>query len=223
MRVTLVEDEPNIARPVLQALRAQGHEVRHAPDLGSARRLLAEADPDLLLLDVRLPESEDGGFILAREARSAGYKGPILFMTARDALDDRVMGLDDGGDDYVVKPFDLPELLARVRALLRRVSEVKSSRVQLGRLELDLVGRSVRWDGALIELSHREYGVLERLALNPGRVYSPEELTDLVWGEDAASPGVVKVCVHHLRTKLSPEAVRTVAGGYRLGLEEAQP
>lgn len=220
MRVMLVEDEPNIARPVVQALLAQGHEVRHAADLASARELLAEAEPDLLLLDVRLPESEDGGFILAREVRSAGYKGPILFMTARDALEDRVMGLDEGGDDYVVKPFDLPELLARVRALLRRVSEVRSSRVVRGPLTLDLSARSLRWEGLPVELSSREYALLERLVLHPGRIYSPEELTELVWGEEASSTGVVKVCVHHLRAKLGPEVIRTVPGGYRLGLED---
>jgi len=219
MRLLLVEDEPNIARPLKRALEAQGHQVRHASDLTEARELLAESEPDMMILDVRLPESEDGGFILAREARSAGYKGPILFMTARDALADRVMGLDEGGDDYVVKPFDLPELLARVRALLRRVSEVKQSRVQYGPLELDLTDRSVRWGGRAVELSPREYALLERLALFPGRVYSPEELLDLIWGEEASDVGVVKVCVHHLRSKLDSSVVRTVPGGYRLGLE----
>jgi two-component system response regulator QseB len=219
MRLLLVEDEPNIARPLKRALEAQGHQVRHASDLTEARALLAEVEPDLMILDVRLPESEDGGFILAREARSAGYKGPILFMTARDALADRVMGLDEGGDDYVVKPFDLPELLARVRALLRRVSEVKQSRVQHGPLELDLSDRSVRWGGRAVELSPREYALLERLALFPGRVYSPEELLDLIWGEEASDVGVVKVCVHHLRSKLDSSVVRTVPGGYRLGVE----
>ena len=108
MRLLLVEDEPNIAKPVLRALAAQGHSVRHAADLGEARDLFLDLEPDLMLLDVRLPESEDGGFIFSKEVREAGYSGPILFMTARDALEDRVTGLDEGGDDYVVKPFDLP-------------------------------------------------------------------------------------------------------------------
>ena len=217
MRLLLVEDEPNIAKPVLRALEAQGHKVRHALDLETARDLFLEAEPDLMLLDVRLPESEDGGFIFAREVRAAGYGGPILFMTARDALADRVMGLDEGGDDYVVKPFDLPELLARVRALLRRVQEVKTSRIERGPLDLDLTNRTVRWAGVPAELSSREYALLERLALSPNRTYSPEDLVDLVWGDEAQSTGVVKVCVHHLRNKLSSEVVRTVPGGYRLG------
>lgn len=219
MRLLVVEDEPNIARPVLRALQAQGHQVRHAPDLETARNLFVEAEPDLMLLDVRLPESEDGGFILAKEARNAGYKGSILFMTARDALADRVMGLDEGGDDYVVKPFDLPELLARVRALLRRVSEVRSSRIQHGALEIDMSSLTVRWSGKVVELSGREYALLERLALFPERIYSSEELLDLIWGEKASDVGVVKVCVHHLRNKLDNSVVRTVSGGYKLGLE----
>ena len=195
--------------------------MRHAPDLATARDLFLEAEPDLMLLDVRLPESEDGGFVLAREARAAGYTGPILFMTARDALEDRVMGLDEGGDDYVVKPFDLPELLARVRALLRRVHETKTSRIEYGPLELDLTSRSVRWQGVPVGLSSREYALLERLALSPGRIYRSEELVDLIWGDEATHTGVVKVCVHHLRNKLSAEVVRTVPGGYRLGVGDA--
>ena len=219
MRLLLVEDEPTIATPVVRALQAQGYTARHAADLAEARGLFLDAEPDLMLLDVRLPESEDGGFMFAREVRAAGYTGPILFMTARDALEDRVMGLDEGGDDYVVKPFDLPELLARVRALLRRVHEARTSLVEWGPLELDLVKRSVRWRGVLVGLSSREYALLERLALSPGRVYSSEELVDLIWGDEATHTGVVKVCVHHLRNKLGNEVVRTVPGGYRLGLD----
>ena len=219
VRLLLVEDEFNIARPLIRALEAQGHLVMHGPDLKTGRELLLDFEPDLMLLDVRLPESEDGGFILAREARKAGYRGPILFMTARDALEDRVMGLDEGGDDYVVKPFDLPELLARVRALLRRVHEVRTSVIQQGGLEMDLAKRSVRWQGMLIELSSREYALLERFMMSPSRVYRPDELVDLVWGDEANDPGVVKVYVHHLRSKLAPQVVKTVSGGYRLGLE----
>ena len=217
VRILLLEDEPHIARPVTQALAAQGHAVTHAATLAGARATFLELEPDLLLLDVRLPEHSDGGFIFAREVRNAGYGGLILFMTARDALADRVTGLDDGGDDYVVKPFHLPELLARVRALLRRVHEAKTSRVQRGPLELDTANRTVTWAGAEVELSSREYALLERFVLSPSRVYSPEALTDALWGEGAGT-GVVKVYVHHLRTKLGPEVVQTVPGGYRLGL-----
>ena len=220
MNLLLVEDEPNIAQPMLRALSAQGYQVCHAADLATARHLMADRPPDLMLLDVRLPEDEDGGFILAKEVRGAGYNGPILFMTARDALEDRVMGLDEGGDDYLVKPFDLPELLARVRALLRRVHEAKTSLISRGPLALDLSSRSVRWAGVRVDLTVREYALLERLALSPSRIYHPEELVDLVWGEDASDTGVVKVCVHHVRSKLSSEVIHTAPGGYRLGLDD---
>ena len=219
MRLLLVEDEPNIAKPVARALEAQGHSVRHAADLTEARDLFLDLEPDLMLLDVRLPESEDGGFIFSKEVREAGYSGPILFMTARDALEDRVMGLDDGGDDYVVKPFDLPELLARVRSLLRRVHEARTSYLAYDDLTFDLTTRTVRWQGVMVSLSSREYALLERLALSPGRVYSAEELVDLVWDDSVNDTGVVKVCVHHLRNKLAKDVVRTAPGGYQLGLE----
>ena len=127
MRVLLVEDEPDIRLPLQRALLAQGFEVRLAHDLPSGREAMLEIEPDLMVLDVRLLDEEDGGFILAREARASGYAGSILFLTARDALQDRVRALDDGGDDYVVKPFELLEVLARVRALLRRPTEARSS------------------------------------------------------------------------------------------------
>lgn len=165
------------SRSVVRALEAQGHRVRHADTLEGARHLFTEAEPDLMLLDVR----------------GAGYKNSILFMTARDALDDRIMGLDDGGDDYVVKPFDLPELLARVRALFRRVHDATSSRVRHGPLELNLTSRTVYRNGAPVDLSSREYALLERLALSPTRVYSPEALTDAIWGGESRSTGVVRV------------------------------
>lgn len=219
MRLLLLEDEPNIARPVLRALEAQGHEVHHASHMRDARAFIVESAPDMMLLDVRLPESDDGGFIFAREVRAAGYAGPILFMTARDALDDRITGLDEGGDDYVVKPFELLELLARVRALLRRVSDTKMSLIVREPLELNLTTRSVRWAGRPVLLSNREYALLERLATMPERVFTPEALVDAVWGEGVSTVGVVKVYVHHLRSKLGPDVVKTVPGGYRLGLD----
>nr|WP_041433887.1 response regulator transcription factor [Thermus sp. CCB_US3_UF1] len=218
MQMLLLEDEPHLGRAVEGALRAQGYGVRWAKGLEEAREAFCELEPDLLVLDVRLPEDPDGGFRLAQEARQAGYKGPILFLTARDALEDRVQGLDLGGDDYLVKPFHLEELLARVRALLRRVAEVKESRVRLGPLEADLAGRAVYLAGRRVDLSLREFALLEVFLLHPGRVFSPEELAERVFG-DGEKVGAVKVYVHYLRQKLHPEVVRTVPGGYRLGHE----
>ena len=227
MRVLLVEDEPDIRLPLQRALLAQGFEVRVAHDLPSGREVMLEIEPDLMVLDVRLLDEEDGGFILAREARASGYAGSILFLTARDALQDRVRALDDGGDDYVVKPFELLEVLARVRALLRRPTEARSSQLRfgntvgnsVGNLELDLVRQQVSQDGARLELSVREFALLERLALTPSRVFSAEELLDAIWGESASSISVVKVNVHRLREKLGAETISSVRGGYQFGLE----
>ena len=221
MLLLLVEDEEAIALPLRRALAAQGYDVHHAADLTQARESLHSITPDLAVLDVRLPEDESGGFTLAREMRSAGYRGSLLFLTARDGLEDRLEGLDLGGDDYLTKPFHLPELLSRVRALLRRVSDLKTDTVQCGPLRFDLARRQVSAGGRLIPLGVREYALLERLLRAPGRVFSSEELLDLVWGERASDPGVVKVCVHHLRAKLGPSVILTGPGGYRLGLESA--
>lgn len=219
MRILLVEDEAAIALPVRRALAAQGYEVQEAADLTQARSALESFEPDLAILDVRLPEDESGGFTLAREMRAAGSRAAVLFLTARDTLADRLEGLDLGGDDYLTKPFQLPELLSRVRALLRRVSETKTDVLSYGPLQLDLATRQVWWRGQSVLLGSREYDLLERLARTPGRVYSSEELLDLVWAGRASDLGVVKVCVHHLRGKLGPNIVRTEARGYTLGLE----
>jgi two-component system, OmpR family, response regulator QseB len=222
MRVLLVEDEPDIRLPLQRALLAQGFEVRLAHDLPSGREAMLETEFDLMVLDVRLLDEEDGGFILSREARASGYAGSILFLTARDALQDRVQALDDGGDDYVVKPFELLEVLARVRALLRRPTEARSSHLHFSNLELDLVRQQVSQHGQRLELSVREFALLERLALTPSRVFSAEELLDSIWGESASSISVVKVNVHRLREKLGAETISSVRGGYQFGLEPAR-
>ncbi len=222
MRVLLVEDEPAIATPIMRALQAQGLDVRVAHDLETGRAAITDSEPDLMILDVGLPEHEDGGFLLAREARAAGYTGSILFLTARDALLDRVQGLDEGGDDYVLKPFELLEVLARVRALLRRPTEARSSKLRFGLLEMDQSSQEVRFDSERVELSAREYALLERLALSPTRVFSAEELLDLVWGDAASTPGVVKVNIYRLREKLVASVVRSSRRGYQFGLEADQ-
>lgn len=223
MRILLVEDELDIALPIKRALEAQSLEVRHAASLREARATLLDFEPDLMILDVGLPDSQNAGFTLAQEARAAGFAGSILFMTARDAIADRVHGLDGGGDDYVVKPFDLLEFLARVRALLRRPTQARSSKLVFGSLELDFTAGTVRFEGKNIELSKREFDLLERLVLSPDRVYSAEELLDLVWGDAASSVGVVKVFVHHLRQKLSAEAIVSSRRGYQLGFSREKP
>ena len=218
MRVLLVEDEDGLRKPLAAMLRHQGYEVREAASLDEAWDAFVEAEPDLVSLDIMLPEGEDAGFRFAEELRAAGYEGPILFVTARDAVDDRVRGLDLGGDDYLVKPFNLEEYAARVRALLRRGSPVKQSRFERGPLAVDLAARKVFWQGREVELTGREFALLELFVLNPDRVFTAEELLDRLFPGTESGLKIVRVYVHRLRHKLGPEVVATVPGGYRLGV-----
>ncbi len=222
MRLLLVEDEPSIAVPLERALRAKGYSVRHAGTLEAARNALAEEEPDLILLDIQVPDHPDGGFVLAREARAGGYQGRIVFMTARDTSADRVRGLDDGADDYVVKPFDLPEVFARIRALLRRDTAATASVFHRLYLKLDFTTRVALYKDMEVNLTAREFALLERLALSPERVFSSEDLIDAVWGAEGVMPGVVKVFVYQLRKKISSSVIQTVSRGYRLGLCDNQ-
>ncbi len=217
MRILLVEDEDGLRRPLAAMLRHQGYEVREAANLEEAWDAFIEAEPDLVSLDIMLPEGEDGGFRFAEEIREAGYQGPILFVTARDAVDDRVRGLDLGGDDYLVKPFNLEEYAARVRALLRRGSPVKKSRLERGPLVVDFAARRVLWNGREVELTGREFALLELFALNPDRVYTAEELLERLFPGTESGLKIVRVYIHRLRQKLGPEVIVTVPGGYRLG------
>ncbi len=218
MRVLLVEDEDGLRKPLAAMLRHQGYEVREAASLDEAWDAFVEAEPDLVSLDIMLPEGEDAGFRFAEELRAAGYEGPILFVTARDAVDDRVRGLDLGGDDYLIKPFNLEEYAARVRALLRRGSPVKKSRFERGPLAVDLAARKVFWQGREVELTGREFALLELFVLNPDRIFTAEELLDRLFPGTESGLKIVRVYVHRLRHKLGPEVVATVPGGYRLGV-----
>ena len=215
--IYLVEDEANIAEPVVASLQRQGYEAAWFQSAKAAVGSLIEKPAELLIVDVNLLDGEDAGFMLVQEAREMGLGMPILMLTARDAVDDRVQGLDVGADDYLAKPFALSELLARVRALLRRVSQVKQNQVKRGGFDLDLVSHEVRWQGRAVRLTPREYRLLEVLARNPERVFSADELLDRVWGETRNS-NVVRTYVHYLRSKIHADVVEKVSGGYRLGV-----
>lgn len=217
MRVLLVEDEPNLAQPLLAVLRRERYETAWADEVASAWHALAEQEPDLAVVDVMLPGDEDAGFTLARALRHAGYRGAVLFLTARDAVEDRVMGLDAGGDDYLVKPFSLMEFLARVRALLRRQAQTKEGHLARGDLSVDFVARRVAWCGHPTALTEREFVLLELLALHPDRVFGVEELVDRLFPSAESGARIVRVYVHHLRSKLAPQVIATEPGGYRLG------
>ncbi len=219
MRILLVEDEADLREPVAAFLRKHGYEVVEADSVRTAEEELIEVEPDIVLLDVMLPEGADAGFEFASGLREAGYQNPILFMTARDAVDDRVHGLDLGGDDYLTKPFSLDELEARVRALLRRQGGVRRSYFERGPLRVDYAARKVQLSGKEVDLSGREFALLEMLSLEPDRVYTPAELLDRLFPGSDSGLKIVRVYVHRLRRKLGAAVIKTLPNGYRMGLE----
>ncbi len=218
MRLLFVEDDERIGEPTAAALGEAGHQVAWVTD---GEEGLAEARSGAygaILLDVMLPQLD--GFDLASQLRREGVNTPIVYLTARGDLDDRVKGLDIGGDAYLVKPFELPELLATLRAVARRAESAGSSRLVFGddRGQLDTRTRQAWWDGAEVGLTGREYELLETLALTPGRWFTRDELLDRVWGPDfMGEPRIVDVYVSYLRRKLADDAIHSVRGrGYRV-------
>jgi heavy metal response regulator len=223
MRVLVVENEPGIAHFVRQGLAEAGYAVDLAWDGRQGLDYALAAPYDLLLLDIMLPQMD--GLELLRELRRRGDKTPALMLTARDTVDDRVRGLDAGADDYLVKPFAFAELLARVRALLRRPPLQLGTVLRVGDLEMDTAGREVRRDGRPIELSPREYAVLEVLMRHPGQVLSRTQIGEHVWNLDFYhESNVVDVYIGYLRRKIDgpadPPLIHTVRGvGYRMSAE----
>ncbi len=218
MKVLVVEDEAILGTTLVSLLEQQGYRATWADSVDAAWEALADQEPELIALDVMLPEGEDAGFRFAAQLREAGTTIPILFLSARDTVADRINGLDLGGDDYLVKPYSLDEFLARVRALMRREVQTKQTRFVRGPLEIDFRQRMVRYHGSEIDLSEREYELLELFAKNPDRTYSSEELLDRLFPGADSGTRVIRVYVHYLRQKLGRELVRTTRGGYRLGL-----
>ncbi len=219
MRLLLVEDDPLLADGLRRSLRQAGYAVDVAANGADADHMLVGQRYELVVLDLGLPKL-DGFEVLRRLRRSGGAstRAPVLILTARDALDDRVKGLDLGADDYMTKPFDLPELEARVRALVRRGQSGANPQIVHGRLRFDTVGRRAMVDEQPLELSARELSVLETLLLRAGRVVNKEQLAEQLhgWGEEVG-PNAIEVYVHRLRKKLEPAGVviRTIRGlGY---------
>jgi two-component system, OmpR family, response regulator QseB len=218
MKILIVEDEAILGQTLETMLRHEGYKALWADSLEAAWSMLLEHDIDLIALDVMLPEGEEAGFQFADELRSSGDTTPILFVSARDTTQDRITGLDLGGDDYLVKPYSLGEFMARVRALLRREAQTKQTVFRRGPLELDFRKRSVRWEAKDVALSEREFALLEQFALNPERIYTAEELLDKLFPEADSGTRVIRVYVYYLRQKLGERVVATASGGYRLGL-----
>jgi len=201
VRILLVEDEARVAGFIARGLREQAYAVDIARDGERALYHAAVNEYDLVILDVLLPVKD--GHTVCRELRSSGFRAPILMLTARDAIDDRVRGLDCGADDYLTKPFDFKELLARLRALLRRVSTLRPPVARVADLTLDTTSHAVQRAGRPVSLTAKEYALLEFLVLNQGRVVGREQIAQHVWDDtfDAFS-NVIDVYIKRLRGKL---------------------
>lgn len=222
MRLLIVEDDPHIAELLVEGLSEEGYGCDHAGSAQEGQALARLFPYSLLLLDVMLPEGIDAGYRLGQALRAEGVTTPILYLTARGTVEDRVEGLEAGGDDYLVKPFAFKELRARVRALLRRASGNAQNSVPLPfGWVLDLGGRELYQAGRRAELTRREFAVLELFALNPGRAFDRGEIIERLWaGENGVEPKVIDVYISTLRRKTSEPLIETVRGvGYRLGRE----
>lgn len=217
--ILLLEDDPALGRSLREGLSGFGFRVLWASEVEEAWSLLYAHAPQALVLDVRLKEGDTAGFAFAQALREADFLQPILFLTAKDALEDRLQGLEVG-EDYLVKPFALPELIARLRALLRR-GEVRPKRVEARGVALEVEARRVTKAGRAVSLTAKEYAVLELLLLNRGRIFRKEEILERIWGPGyEGESNLVEVYVKNLRRKLGEELIETVRGlGYRVSDE----
>lgn len=217
-RILLVEDDPALSRGLVASLKAAGHVVDAAYDGESAIEMANDEPYALITLDLGLPDVS--GFDVLRTLRRQGCKTPILVLTARDAVADRVTGLDLGADDYLLKPFEPSELEARLRALLRRSQGEASSEIAIGKLVIDQARRTAFVGDRALDLRRREWAVLERLVARVGKVVSKDRLTSEVFGyDDPVAPNAIEVYIARLRRKLEPDgpAIRTIRGlGYVL-------
>jgi two-component system OmpR family response regulator len=224
-RILVVDDENSISELIATSLRFVGFDVRTAATGSQALTIAEEFKPHALILDVMLPDQD--GFEVCRQLRQDGHSVGVLFLTAKDSVEDKIAGLTIGGDDYVTKPFSLEELVARLRALLRRIGattvEGDDEKVRFADLELDEATHEVRRAGTLIELSPTEFLLLRYLMINADRVVSKSQILDHVWQYDfRGDAGIVETYISYLRKKIDcfvPALIHTVRGvGYRLRL-----
>ncbi|QXI26118.1 response regulator [Pseudomonas vanderleydeniana] len=216
MRLLLIEDDVALGEGILQALTREGYTVDWVHDGQDALHSLLSETFDLAVLDLGLPRLD--GLEVLRRLRDSGSTLPVLVLTARDATEDRIAGLDAGADDYLVKPFDLAELKARLRALLRRSAGRASPLIEHAGITLDPVSQQVCWGGQPVALTPKEYQLLYELLSPPGRVMTRERLTQLLygWGDEAES-NTLEVHIYNLRKKFSTDLIRTIRGvGYRM-------
>jgi two-component system response regulator MprA len=221
MRVLVIEDDDGVRSAIRRSLLLAGYEVLESPDGEDGLRRLALDLPDVVILDVGLPKVD--GVEICRRLRSTGDRTPVLMLTARDAVEDRVIGLEAGADDYLVKPYDVRELRARLTAIMRRhLPEAEGQTLRFNGLELDSDAHGARMNGRAIELTRTEYQLLELFMLNPRRVLRVELIYDRIWGYDiSVTSNSLRVYIGYLRRKLEadgqPRLIQTVHGvGYVL-------
>jgi len=225
MKVLLVEDEPKIADFVCEGLRTRGLQVTHCLD-GNAGFALGQEDRfDMIVLDIMLPGRD--GLSVLKGLRAAGVPTPVILLTARNELGDRIEGLELGADDYLAKPFFVEELVARMQALRRRLAGDRQNTVQVGSLKLDRITRQASVGGRVIDLTSREFSLLEYLMRSPGQVFTRSQILEHVWGYDFdPTTNVVDVCIRRLRAKIATDdagaagasPIESVRGtGYRFG------
>jgi DNA-binding response OmpR family regulator len=214
MSILLVEDDQALAAGLKQALRIEGFAINHVATGADALHVIATEPPEIIILDLGLPDMD--GLDVLRRLRKQDSAMPVLLLTARDKLDDKVAGLDGGADDYLAKPFEMDELLARLRVLSRRISTSNSNEMVIGDVSLDIASQQVIVSGELVELPRREYMLLKVLMENAGKVQTRDSLENNLysWGEEVAS-NALEVHIHHLRKKLGTGFITTVRGvGY---------
>lgn len=214
MRILLVEDDAGLGEGIRTALKPEGYTVDWLRDGRSALHALTDESFDLAVLDLGLPRLD--GLEVLRQLRAAANPVPVLVLTARDATADRIAGLDAGADDYLIKPFDVSELKARLRALLRRSFNRPQPALEYAGITLDPASQTVTWQGQPVSLQRKEFILLHELIAQPGRVLTRDKLQQVLygWGEEVES-NAIEVHIHHLRKKFAPELIRTVRGvGY---------
>lgn len=221
MQLLLVEDDLPLASGLKQALQKLGYAVNHVASGNAALHAVKVERPDIVILDIGLPDID--GIAVLKKLRVSDKTLPVLLLTARDSVDDKVAGLDSGADDYLAKPFEMTELLARLRVLERRLSTVKTSEITIGEVCLDTIDQRVTYQGEELELARKEYMLLKSLMENAGRVMTRPSLENKLysWGEEISS-NAVEVHIHHLRKKFGNDFIKTIRGvGYRLSAEQA--
>ncbi|MFT6529042.1 MAG: DNA-binding response OmpR family regulator [Psychrosphaera sp.] len=217
MKILLVEDDINLAEALVKSLHNEGYATNHVNNGSDALLSIKTQDCDMVVLDLGLPDI-DGTEVL-RHIRKQKNPIPILVLTARDTIEDKIQGLDFGADDYLPKPFEVKELFARLRVIERRLGTVNTSIIEVANVVLDIASHKITCDDEVIECSRKEFMVLKSLMENTGRIQSREQLEHNLyqWGEEVAS-NAVEVHIHHLRKKLPKNFIKTIRGvGYRVG------